>query len=86
LKWDIILYRDISTILNVKVGDILTNLGFMWCSLSEDYAKFYMNDTSKCYTKDHCDPLLLQRTNGTLLKINTPSGTNMLDVSYATIC
>lgn len=81
-QWNITLWRGISTVLNVKVGDILDNLGFMWCSLSETNAKFYMNDTSKCYKEDHCDPCLLQKSKGTLFKINTPKGTNMLDVSY----
>ena len=80
---DMIAYRGISKYQEYKEGDILKNIGFIFCTLNIDYAKFYMKDTSECYKSDGTYmQYAKQSLNGsTLFKIHIPKGTHFLDNS-----
>lgn len=84
LNIPMVLYRGIDTFLDVQINDVINNMGFMYCSLDVDTAKFYMYDTKNCYTENRIQwELYKKSTKGaTLLKINVPSGIKFLDVSY----
>lgn len=73
-------WRGLSIPLKVKEGDILDNLGFMWCSLDKN--TFYTNDTSKCYVANKIDITRIEPASGTILQITVKPGTHLLDVSY----
>lgn len=86
----IIVWRGLSVVLDCKPGDILTNLGFMYCSFNRQIAKFYQNNTLPCYDRVskriNCERVKKLKVKGTLLKIIVPSGTKMLDTSGMNIC
>ncbi len=82
LAHPIILYRGISVILTASIGDVLTNLGFMFCSLHMHTGLYYTNNTIQCYQKDRCDITKVIRSPGTLFVISVPPNIPMLDVSY----
>lgn len=90
LDHSITVWRGISVRLDCKPGDILTNLGFMYCSLNRAIADSYRHDTSSCYnrTTQRIDIRLTKKlkVKGSLLKIIVPPGTRMIDESYLDIC
>lgn len=83
LKHDLIVYRGIDKALDVKVGDILNNLGFIYCSLDKETATFFLNDTSDCYLKDRRNINAIKPAKAsTFFEISVSKHTHFLDLSY----
>jgi hypothetical protein len=79
-----VVYRGLDVKLDVKLGDILRNLGFIFASLDRKSAEFYLQNTANCYQNYGNDVgKAIKSLNGkTLFKINIPSGTHFIDSSY----
>ena len=84
LDYDIILYRGLDIKLNVNIGDILDNLGFMFASINENTALMYCeNNTSGFYSGNSNIKLDIP---GTLLKILVKKHINFLSNDYPDFC
>lgn len=86
LNHEITVYRGISEKLNVKNGQILSNLGFIHVSLDRGTAEYFMNDTSECHTSVKGSDAAKAAENSTLFTIKIPPGTHMLDYTYFDQC
>jgi hypothetical protein len=80
LDHNITVYRGLSEKINVNVGDVLDNLGFMYVSLDQSIATYFMNDTSECYMND--TTFTKPAKSSTVFTIQIPPGTHMWDKSY----
>lgn len=83
LQFDMILYRGLPETFDVVVGDVLENLGFMFCSLYKSSAMWYAkNDTSSCYTPTGINIGLAKHSKKwTLFRITVRKGTPFFDHS-----
>lgn len=83
LDHKMILYRGIPHEIKTTINDTLFNLGFIFCSLDKETAKYYLNDTSDCYTNLGQSIALFKKTEkGTLFKIIVPEYSHFIDLSY----
>jgi hypothetical protein len=84
LPFDMILYRGLPETFDCKVGDVLQNQGFMFCTLYKACARWYAeNTTSFCYTPTNLDISLAKPSNkSTLLRITVRKGTPFFDRSF----
>lgn len=83
LDYEMILYRGIPCDLNIQVGDMLSNMGFIFCSLERDIARYFLSDTSDCYKYPEQSDLYVKKADkGTLFTIMVPKSVHFLDLSF----
>lgn len=83
LPHEMIVFRGLHNVKTPIKGSTWVHPGFVWCTFREGDARFYMRDTSMCYTEKSgpCRSLCTGQTfNSLLLRITVPKGSRMVQM------